>query len=87
MEYPSVSKRKELQTHAATRLTREGIVLRDFRQTQGMTLLLQGTQGNHIQGRMEVARAVREREGQLVLNGDRVSVWEDEKCLEMDGWW
>ena len=23
--------------------------------------------------------------GELVFNGDRVSVWEDEKVLEMDG--
>lgn len=34
---------------------------------------------------MAFARGWRRGKGDLVFNGDRVSVWKDEKLLEMDG--
>lgn len=34
---------------------------------------------------MAVARGQREGDGELVLSGYRVLVWDDDKVLEMDG--
>lgn len=90
MEYYSVFQRKEIQTSAIAGMNLENMVLSETSQSQPGRIWL------HL---CEVPRGVEFIEmrwgvsrgrwgggtGGLVFHGDRVPIWEDEKCLETDG--
>ena len=84
-EYYSTLKREDILTQAPTWIYLEGIMLTEMSQTQKdkycVIPCLRGTWST--QQCKPVAGGV--VPGELLLDEYRVSVWEDEKFLEMDG--
>ena len=95
IEYHSVLKRKEILRHATMWVNFEDM-LSEINQTQQDKYCMiplhevpRVAKFVKTESRMVVARAwvweARGSNGDLLLNGYKVSVWEDEKILEMDG--
>lgn len=89
MEHYSALKRKATLTTATVGLSLEDIMLRDISQSQQdstATPLIGVPRG--VDPQTESRRwgpGLRGERWELVFNGDQVSVWEDEKILEMEG--
>lgn len=86
MEYYSALKRKEILTPATTRISFGDSMPKEMSQSQKdkhcMMPLRQSTESSQIQKdtmENQGCLGLREGEGELVFNGGRVSIWEDEK--------
>ena len=89
MEYYTALKRKEILTGATTWVKLEDIMLNKIIQSQrykySMCPLTSVAKFIETESRMIVAQGWRRAEnGELVFNGYRVSVWEDERVRKMD---
>ena len=88
-QYPAL-KRKEILTEATTWMNLEDIMLREISQSQKdqycVIPLILSSQNCQIYRDREQKRGYQGLgEGDREFHGDRVSVWEDEEVLEMDG--
>ena len=93
MEYSPAPERKDILTHETTCMSLENVMLSEISPTQKdkyyMIPLIGGTQQSRIhRDKVEGWSPGAAGRGNelLVINGDRASVWEDEKFLETDGW-
>ena len=93
MEYDSPLKRSEVLTRATTWMNFKDTMLREVRQSQKdkhhmipLIWVSGGVKSTETESRMGVARGCGGRRNrELTSNGYSVSVWEDEKDLEMAG--
>lgn len=89
MEYYSALETGWNLTHTTTWMTFEDMMLSEIRQSRKSTCcmisLIQGTWRSQIQRESGMVVAAGRGEWELVSSWCRVSVWEDEKVLAMDG--
>jgi len=93
MKYYSALQRREILTSATTQMNLEDIKLSEISQLQKdkyyMIPLIMRSLGLSYSWRQKVEGGhwgLREGVGELVFNGDRVSIGKNERALE-DGWW